>query len=478
MTKTDSRWYALVVLCAGMLMIVLDQTIVNVALPAIQTDLEFTPAGLAWVVNAYLIAFGGLLLLAGRLGDLIGHKKVFLIGLVAFTAASMLCGVSFTPAMLIVSRFLQGAGGALATSVTLGMIFTMFPKPDEQRRAMGVFSFVAAAGASIGLLLGGVLTQAINWHWIFFVNVPIGVVAVVAALRLVPDSKGIGLKEGADVLGAGLIVSSVMLGVYTIVKAEQYGWGSVHTLGLGAVAAALLVSFVVRQHRAEKPLLPLRIFKSRNVTGANIVQILMIAGMFGMFFLGTLYMQLLLHYDALQIGLAFLPVAVAIGAFSFSLAAKLNTRFGERNMLIVGMLLALGGLLVFTQAPVDGTYVANLLPVMLPLGVGMGLCFPALMTLVMSDATAEDAGLAGGLAQTTAQVGGALGLAVLATTSASRTSAQLAAGVPQAEALLSGYHLAFWISSALVAVALVLAVVVMRPAPVRAEGEAAPVLVH
>ncbi|TWP47447.1 DHA2 family efflux MFS transporter permease subunit [Lentzea tibetensis] len=477
MTKIDSRWYALVVLCAGMLMIVLDQTIVNVALPAIQTDLEFTPAGLAWVVNAYLIAYGGLLLLAGRLGDLIGHKRVFLIGLTVFTLASLLCGISFSPAMLIASRFIQGAGGAMSTAVTLGMIFTMFPKQEEQRRAIGIFSFVAAAGASIGLLLGGVLTQAISWHWIFFVNVPIGVVAVIAAIKLVPDSDGLGLTEGADVLGAGLIVSSVMLGVYTIVKAEEHGWVSAHTLGLGAVAVALLVAFVVRQRKAAKPLLPLRVFKSRNVTGSNIVQILMVAGMFGMFFLGTLYMQKVLQYDALQIGLAFLPVAVTIGAFSFSLAAKLNTRFGERNMLVTGMLLALAGLLWFTQAPVDGTYLVNLLPVMLLLGVGMGLCFPALMTLVMSGATADDAGLAGGLAQTTAQVGGALGLAVLVTTSTSRTVSQVAAGVPTAEALLSGFHLAFWISSALVAIALVLAVTVIRPVEVRAD-DPQPVLVH
>jgi EmrB/QacA subfamily drug resistance transporter len=475
--KTDSRWLALIVLCAGMLMIVLDQTIVNVALPAIEEDLKFGQAGLAWVVNAYLIAYGGLLLLAGRLGDLIGHKKVFLIGLGVFTVASLLCGLSLSSEMLIVSRFVQGAGGALATSVTLGMVVTMFPEPDEQRRAIGVFSFVAAAGASIGLLLGGVLTDAMSWHWIFFVNIPIGIVAAVAAVRLVPDSVGLGLREGADVLGALLIVAAVMLGVYTIVKAEHYGFGSVHTLGLGAVALALLVGFVFRQRHASKPLLPLRVFKSRNVTGANLVQISMVAGMFGLFFLGTLYMQLVLQYTPLQIGLAFMPVAVAIGVFSVSLSARLNSRFGERNMLIVGLLFMLVGMVVFTQVPVDGSYLTDILPAVAPLGIGLGLSFPALMTLAMSGAAHDEAGLASGLVNTTAQVGGALGLAVLATTSTTYTSSLLASGVGRLEALTSGFHLAFWISAVLVAVALGLAVFVLRQVAV-SRDDAQPVLAH
>ncbi|WP_329787210.1 DHA2 family efflux MFS transporter permease subunit [Lentzea sp. DG1S-22] len=475
-SKTDARWLALVVLCAGMLMIVLDQTIVNVALPAIEEDLKFGQAGLAWVVNAYLIAYGGLLLLAGRLGDLIGHKKVFLIGLGVFTVASLLCGLAVSSEMLIVSRFVQGAGGALATSVTLGMVVTMFPEPDEQRRAIGVFSFVAAAGASIGLLLGGVLTDAMSWHWIFFVNIPIGIVAAVAAVRLVPDSAGLGLREGADVLGALLIVAAVMLGVYTIVKAEHYGFGSAHTLGLGAVALALLAGFVLRQRTAEKPLLPLRVFKSRNVSGANLVQISMVAGMFGLFFLGTLYMQLVLQYTPLQIGLAFMPVAVAIAVFSVSLSARLNARFGERNMLILGLSLMLVGMLVFTQVPVDGSYVAHILPAVAPIGIGMGLSFPALMTLAMSGAAHDEAGLASGLVNTTAQVGGALGLAVLATTSTTYTSSLLASGVGRLEALTSGFHLAFWISAVLVAVALALAVFVLRQVAV--SRDAKPVLVH
>ncbi|MFD9736629.1 DHA2 family efflux MFS transporter permease subunit [Umezawaea sp. NPDC059074] len=462
----DSRWLALVVLCAGMLMIVLDQTIVNVALPAIQADLGFSQAGLAWIVNAYLIAFGGLLLLAGRLGDLIGHKRVFVIGLVGFTVASLLCGLSTTPELLIGARFVQGVGGALSTAVTLGMIVKMFPEPKEQAKAIGVFSFVAAAGASIGLLLGGVLTQALTWHWIFFVNVPIGVVAVLFALRLIRTEPGIGLGEGADILGALLVTGAVMLGVFTIVGSESGG----NPLVQGVIAVALLVGFVVRQATAANPLLPLRVFRSRNVTGANAVQVLMVAGMFGMFFLGTLYMQFVLHYDALRIGLAFLPVAVSIGTLSVGFSARLNARFGERTVLLFGLGLVFVGLLLFMRAPVDGTYLEHLLPVMLPLGIGVGLSFPALMTLAMSGATPSDAGLASGLVNTTAQVGGALGLAVLATTSTSRTSTLLAQGVPTAQALTSGFHLAFGIAAGLVALALVVAVTVVRPVAVTADA--------
>lgn len=437
-------------------MIILDQTIVNVALPAIQADLGFTQPGLAWVINAYLIAFGGLLLLAGRLGDLVGRKRVFLIGLTAFTLASLLCGASGTPEMLVISRFLQGIGGAMATAVTLGMIVTMFPKPAEQARAIGIFSFVAAAGASIGLLAGGILTQALNWHWIFLVNLPIGIAAVALATKLIDNDRGIGLREGADILGAVLVTAALMLGVFAIVAENAIA---------GAIALAALVGFLIRQAKAAKPLLPLRIFKSRNVSGANAIQILMIAGMFGMFFLGTLYMQLVLGYDALQIGLAFLPVAVAIGALSVGLSARLAGRFGERRVLLAGLTLILAGLILFTRAPVDGRYVTDLLPTMLLLGIGAGVCFPMMMTLAMSGATESDAGLASGLVNTTAQVGGALGLAVLATLSTTRTGALRAAGEAEAEALTSGFHLAFGIGAGLVLLAIVLAATVLRPVP-------------
>jgi EmrB/QacA subfamily drug resistance transporter len=453
---------ALVVLCAGMLMIILDQTIVNVALPAIREDLGFTQAGLAWVVNAYLIAFGGLLLLAGRLGDLIGRKRIFLTGLSLFTVASLLCGASTTSEMLIAARFVQGVGGAMATAVTLGMIVTMFPEPAEQAKAIGVFSFVAAAGASIGLLAGGVLTQALNWHWIFLVNLPIGIAAIVLTTRLIDNDRGIGLREGADLAGALLVTGALMLGVYSIVGGKPY---------LGAVSVVLLAGFLVRQARAARPLLPLRIFKSRNVSGANAVQILMIAGMFGVFFLGTLYMQLVLGYDALRIGLAFLPVAVMIGTLSAGFSARLSTRFGPRNVLLAGLMLILVGLVLFTRTPVDGSYVTDLLPAMLAFGVGGGVSFPMLMTLAMSGATRSDAGLASGLVNTTAQVGGALGLAVLATLATARTDALIAAGTAQAEALTTGFHLAFRIGAGLVLVAIVLAATVIKPTPAGAEPE-------
>ncbi|GIH05780.1 MFS transporter [Rhizocola hellebori] len=438
-------------------MIILDQTIVNVALPAIQADLGFSQSGLAWVINAYLIAFGGLLLLAGRLGDLVGRKRVFLTGLALFTAASLLCGASQSAEMLIAARFLQGVGGAMATAVTLGMIVTMFPKPAEQARAIGVFSFVAAAGASIGLLAGGVLTQALNWHWIFLVNLPIGVAAFVLTIRLIDNERGIGLGKGADVLGAILITAALMLGVYTIVESPAgSGW-------LGALSIALFLGFVVRQARARKPLLPLRIFRSRNVLGANAVQMLMVAGMFGMFFLGTLYMEKVLGYDALQIGLGFLPVAIAIGTLSVGFSARLSARFGERTVLLAGLTLILAGLLLFTQTPIDGRYLTDLLPALVALGVGGGLSFPTMMTLAMSDATRDDAGLASGLVNTTAQVGGAVGLAVLASLSTARTTDLLAEGVAAPAALTDGFHLAFGVGAALVTVAIILAATVVRP---------------
>ena len=460
----DSRWIALVVLRAGMLMIILDSTIVNVALPSIQDDLGFSQSSLAWVVNAYLIAFGGLLLLAGRLGDLIGRRRIFLSGLGLFTVASLLCGLAGSQEMLIGARFVQGVGGALTSAVILGMIVTMFPEPRERATAIGVYSFVASAGASIGLLAGGVLTQAINWHWIFFVNLPIGIVAAVLAVRLLDRERGIGIGEGADVSGAFLVTAALMLGVYTIVEAADYGWGSTHTLGFGAVALVLLASFVARQLAAANPLLPLRVLRSRNVSGANLVQVLMVAGLFGMFFLGALYLQRVLGYDAVQIGLAFLPVSVGIGALSLGFSARLNTRFGPRAVLVPGLGLIVAGLALLAGAPVDATYVIDVLPSMVLLGVGAGLSFPATMTLAMSGATASDSGLASGLVNTTKQVGGALGLAVLATLATSRTDTLEAGGQDSAAALTGGYHLAFAVGAGLVALAVVLAVTVLQPA--------------
>ncbi len=466
MAEGRGRWIALVVLCTGMLMIVLDQTIVNVALPSIQRDLGFSQSNLAWIVNAYLIAFGGLLLLAGRLGDLVGRKRIFLIGLTVFTAASALCGLAQSQTLLIAARFVQGAGGALTSAVILGMIVTMFPQPRDQAKAIGVFSFVASAGASIGLLLGGVLTQALSWHWIFFVNVPIGIAAGVLAMRVVAGDRGIGLREGADIPGAVLVTAALMLAVYTIVKAGDYGWGSAHTIGLGAVAGVLLIGFFVREDRARTPLIPLRIFRSRNVTGANLVQMLMVAGLFGMFFLGAVYLQRVLGYGPLEVGLAFLPVALAIGVLSLGITPALNLRIGPRATLLPGLVLIGAGLALFAAAPVHAKYWSDMVVVMVLVGIGAGLSFPSLMTIAMSGATPSDSGLASGLVNTSLQVGGALGLAVLATLSSTRTADRLAGGSSPADALTSGFHLALVVGSALLAVAVISAAAIVRPAAV------------
>jgi EmrB/QacA subfamily drug resistance transporter len=465
-TYTDqNRWLALYVLCGGMLMIVLDATIVNVALPSIQDDLGFSQSNLAWVVNAYLIAFGGLLLLAGRLGDLIGQRRVFLIGLAIFTSASLLCAIAQSQGLLIGARFVQGAGGAIASAVILGMIVTMFPEPREQAKAIGVYGFVASGGASIGLLTGGVLTEAINWHWVFVINLPVGIAVAALTRRLVVSHPGIGLKEGADVPGALLATSGLMLGVYTLLEAGEKGWGSAHTLGFGGLAVALLAAFVLRQARIATPLMPLRLFRSANVTGANLVMALLVVGFFGMFFLGALYLQRVLGYNPLEVGLAFLPSCLVMGTLSLGFAEKLIMGIGAKSALVLGLVFSVAGLLLFARSPVDGTWAVDVLPVMLLLGAGAGLAFPAIMTLAMSGATPSDAGLASGLINTTTQVGGAIGLAVLATLSTERTKGLLADGESHAEALNSGYHLAYLIGAALVAVGIVVALTVIRSQP-------------
>jgi EmrB/QacA subfamily drug resistance transporter len=470
-----NRWAALYVLCVGMLMIVLDATIVNVALPSIQDDLGFSQSDLAWVVNAYLIAFGGLLLLAGRIGDLIGQRRVFLVGLAVFTAASLMCALAQSQGLLIGARFVQGVGGALTSAVILGMIVTMFPEPREQAKAIGIYTFVAVAGGSIGLIVGGVLTQAINWHWIFFVNLPIGVATALAALRLVEGREGIGLGKGADIPGAVLLTGGLMLGVYTILEVEQQGWGSTQTLGLGGVAIALIAAFLVRQAKAANPLMPLRLFRSRNVSGANLVQALLVVGMFGMFFLGALYMQRVLGYDALEVGLAYLPTTLVMGVMSFRFSAQLNMRYGPKATLIPSMVAIGAGLLLFARTPVDATYVVDLLPPTVLIGLGAGLAFPSLMTLAMSGATPQDSGLASGLVNTSVQVGGAIGLAVLATLASERSDSALAQGESAASALNSGYHLAYLVGAALIGVALVVALRVFQTEPEAATETEAPV---
>jgi EmrB/QacA subfamily drug resistance transporter len=457
-----SRWLALYVLCTGMLMIVLDATIVNVALPSIQADLGFSQNDLAWVVNAYLIAFGGLLLLAGRLGDLVGQRRVFLVGLAIFTGASLVCAVAQSQGMLIGARFVQGVGGALTSAVILGMIVTMFPEPAEQAKAIGIYTFVAVAGGSIGLIVGGVLTEAISWHWIFFVNLPIGVATALFALRLVEGREGIGLRAGADIPGAVLLTAGLMLGVYTILGVETHGWASTETLALSGVSLALLAGFVTRQAKAKNPLMPLRLFRSANVSGANLVQAFLVVGMFGMFFLGALYLQRILGYDALEVGLAYLPTTLVMGTMSFRFSARLNMRYGPKATLIPSMVSIALGLLLFARTPVDANYVTDLLPPTALIGLGAGLGFPSLMTLAMSGATPEDSGLASGLVNTSVQVGGAIGLAILATLATERTNGLLADGESKAAALNSGYHLAYLIGAVLVAVGIVVAAKVLR----------------
>jgi EmrB/QacA subfamily drug resistance transporter len=471
-SQTDrNRWAALYVLCAGALMIVLDATIVNVALPSIQDDLGFTSSNLAWVVNAYLIAFGGLLLLAGRAGDLIGQRRIFLIGLTIFTAASALCALAQTQEMLIVARFVQGVGGALTNAVILGMIVTMFPKPGEQAKALGVYGFVASAGGSIGLLSGGVLTDLISWHWIFLINLPVGVITGVLALRLIEPKPGIGLGAGADIPGAALLTAGVMLGVYTILGITEHGWTSDRTLGLGAIAAVLLAAFLVRQARIENPLMPLRLFRSRTVTGSNTVMAMLVVGMFGLFFLGALYLQRILGYTPLQVGLAFLPSTLVMGIVSLRVAGPLMMRFGPQRLLVPALLSTIAGLLLFARTPVDGNFIVDILPATVLIGLGAGLSTPALMTLAMSGVTPQDSGLASGLVNTTVQVGGAIGLAVLATLASERT-----AGATDAASINSGYHLAYLIGAGALAVAVAVVLIVLR-APREASARAA-VAVH
>jgi len=432
-------------------------TIANVALPKIQTDLGFSQSSLAWVVNAYLIAFGGVLLLAGRLGDLIGRRRIFLSGIAVFTGSSLVCGLSTGRQMLVAARFIQGVGGAMTSAVILGMVVTMFSEPRERARAIGIYSFVAAAGASIGLLAGGVLTQALNWHWIFLVNVPIGIGTAFFALRLLESDRGIGLGKGADVIGALLVTAALLLAVYTIIRTTDFGWGSAHTLGFGAAAIAALIAFVVRESRTANPLVQLRIFRSRNVSGANVVVLLIFAAMFGMFFLGSLYFQRVLGYDALGIGLAFLPFSLSIAIGSFAFSGPLITRFGARAVLLPSLVLIGAGLAFFARVPVEADYLVDVLPSMLLLGVGFGLAFPSLMALAMSGASEHDSGLASGLVNATQQVGGALGLSVLASLSASRTNGLLAAAVAEPAALTNGYQLSFAIGAGFVLVALVVA---------------------
>ena len=470
-----TRWLALIVLCMGDLMIVLDTTVVNVALPSIREDLGFSEASLAWVVNAYLLTFGGFLLLGGRLGDLFGHRRLFLIGLALFTTASLACGLAQSQEFLVGARAVQGLGGAVVAVVALSLVVTMFTEPAELAKAMGIISFVAAGGGAIGVVLGGVLTDVLDWHWIFLVNIPIGAVVFAFCLRLLPAGRGPAGDRRLDIAGAVTVTVALMIAVYAIVNGNETGWTAGQTLGPLALAVVLLALFVGIEARSRSPLMPLAMFRLRNVATANIVAILWAAGLFAWFFLSALYMQLVLGYSPLEVGLAFLPANLVMAAFSVALSAKLVMRFGIKPPLCVGLGVAALGLALFARAPVDGSYVVDVLPAMLLLGCGAGVAFNPLLLASMSDVEGGDAGLASGLVNTAFMMGGALGLAVLASVAAARTDSLAAGGEGPLAALTNGYHVAFLVGAAFAAAAAAVGAVRFRAgarAPVH-EGEQA-----
>ena len=458
-----TRWLALIVLCLGDLMIVLDTTIVNVALPSIREDLGFTETSLAWVVNAYLLTFGGFLLLGGRLGDLYGHRRLFLIGISLFTLASIACGLSTTQGLLVAARAVQGLGGAIVSAVALSLIMTLFTEPAERAKAMGVFGFVLAGGGTLGVLLGGVLTDLLSWHWIFLVNVPIGVAVYALTLRLIPAGRGMTAAGRLDIAGAVLVTSSLMLAVYAIVNGNDKGWTSAQTLGLLIGSVVLMTAFLALESRVSAPLMPLRILKLRNVATSNVVGVLWAAAMFAWFFLSALYLQLVLGYSPLQVGLAFLPANLIMAAFSIGLSAKLVMRFGIRVPLAAGLSLAALGLLLFARAPVDGNFVVDVLPSMILLGFGAGMAFNPVLLAAMSDVEPSESGLASGVVNTAFMMGGALGLAVLASLAASRTSSLSDSGSSALDALNGGYHLAFLVGALFAAAAAAVGGILLRP---------------
>src|SRR5229473_106256 len=462
------RWLALIVVCFGQLMIVLDSTIVNVALPSIQRDLRFSQADLTWVVNAYLITYGSLLLLAGRAGDLFGRKKVFLAGVAVFTAASVISGFAYDPVVLVLARFLQGAGGALSAGVILALIVTGFPKPVERAQAMSIFTFVIAGGGSLGLLAGGLLTESINWHWIFFINLPIGLATFVAGVRLIDETDGIGIGQGVDVVGSILVTAATVLGVYAIVTAATFGWTSDHTVGFASAAIFLLVLFFWLEARLANPILPLRILRLRSLTGASTVRAMLATGMFTTFFLGALYLQHVKGYTALGTGLAFLPSTVALGVLSTGITARLMRTFGPRALLIPGLATITVALALMATADSGAGYFPAIFGSYLLFGIGAGMSFMPLMTIMMAEVPMADAGVASGVANVSMQVGAALGLAALGTISTDYSQTLVAQGQSVVSALASGYQLGFAIAAACVAAALVIVVVALRsPARVR-----------
>jgi EmrB/QacA subfamily drug resistance transporter len=457
-----TRWLALYVLCLGDLMIVLDSTIVNVALPSIRQDLGFSQTSLAWVVNAYLLTFGGFLLLSGRLGDLFGHRRLFLIGISLFTVASVACGVSTTTGLLVAARAVQGFGGAVVSAVALSLMMNLFTEQADRAKAMGIFGFVMSGGGSLGVLLGGILTDTLNWHWIFLVNVPIGAVVIALTLKILPGASGSAVSGQVDVAGAVTVTASLMLAVYAIVNGNSTGWTSGQTLGLLGGAVVLLALFIGIEARVRSPLIPLALFKLRNIVVANAVGILWAAAMFAWFFVSALYLQLVLGYSPLKVGLAFLPANLIMGAFSIGLSAKLVMRFGFRIPLGTGLLVAAAGLVLFARAPVHGSFVADVLPSMILLGVGAGMAFNPVLLAAMSDVEPSESGLASGVVNTAFMMGGALGLAVLVSLASSRTDSLRASSHGPLVSLNGGYHLAFLVGAVFATAAALVGAVLLR----------------
>jgi EmrB/QacA subfamily drug resistance transporter len=475
-TDTRTRWLALLVLCLGDLMIVLDATIVNVALPSIRDDLGFSQESLAWVVNAYLLTFGGFLLLGGRLGDLFGHRRLFLIGISLFTLASLACGLATSQGQLVAARAVQGVGGAVVSAVALSLIMTLFVEPAERAKAMGVFGFVLSGGGTAGVLLGGVITDLLSWHWIFLVNLPVGAAVFALTLALLPGGRGHATGR-VDIAGALTVTAALMLAVYAIVNGNEEGWTSLQTLGLLGVSAVLLVVFLVLESRVSSPLMPLGIFRNRNVSTANVVGVLMAAGMFAYFFMSALYLQEVLEYTPLEVGLAYLPSMVIWGASSLLLSDRLVMRFGIKPPLIAGLSLMAIGLLLLVRTPVDGNFLVDVLPATLAVGLGAGIGFNPILLAAMSGVAPTEAGLASGVVNTAFMMGGALGLAVLASLAASRTNTLEASGESALEALNGGYHVAYIVGVVFVIAAAVVAALLLRPetaAAPHAHGEPVP----
>jgi EmrB/QacA subfamily drug resistance transporter len=458
----NKRWWALIVLCLGTLMIVLDTTIVNVALPSIREDLGFSPTTLAWVVNAYMLTFGGFLLLAGRLGDLFGHRRLFLLGIILFTLASLACGLANSQIFLVTARGIQGLAGAIVSAVSLSLIMTLFTEPGPRAKAMGVFGFVAAGGGSIGVLLGGFLTGAFNWHWIFLVNLPIGVLVFFLCLMLIPHSKREDSPGHLDIVGALTITLALMLAVYAIVNGNIVGWTSTQTLGMLGISVILLGFFIWIESRVHSPLVPLNLFRLRNISTANLVGVFWAAAMFAWFFISALYLQLVLGFTPLRVGLAFLPANLIMAVFSIWLSAKLVIRYGIKKPLSIGLFLAAIGLILLSRAPIDGRFIMDVLPSMILLGVGAGMAFNPMLLAAMSDVPPNESGLASGLVNTSFMMGGALGLAILASLAAIRTEHLIASGAGNLPALNGGYHAAFLVGGIFAAFAALISAIFLR----------------